>query len=987
MSRHPIQQRYRVEDLVRLRRADEGARTAASQRQGRIDPNPHQVDAVIFALRRIPEGGCILADEVGLGKTIEAGLVIAQLRAEGARRILIIAPKPLIGQWQSELRALFAIEAVEARSAESLAGPGVFLVGREYAGSERGAALLGSADRFELCVIDEAHEIFAGIHKRYAASGEIRDDGKAAQTAYRVRTFLGTTPVVLLTATPIQNSLAELWGLVQYVEPTGSLLGDLRTFQDNFCDGDDRKVIPGQEHELRQRIATVMRRTLRRQAQEFLERPFVDRRCQLFEYEMSPEEHSLYDDVTGWLLDQKSCAFAGNQRRLLIIGFQRRMASSTAALIKSLERVAARLKLRLAGVATKEDDLTDFAMDLEDEDLILDDEAPETLTKLAPATPDEIKAELARVEGFIGRATRLPRDGKAASLVQAMGLLAERGQAGTGSGKAVIFTESLATQDYLAELLIRDAGLSPSEVTLFRGDNDSDAARGALARWEAEVGDKLPAYRQPSRDIAVRLALVHEFQTRSRVLIATEAGAKGLNLQFCDTVVNYDLPWNPQRIEQRIGRCHRYGQTRQVTVINFKARGNETEELTFEILGHKLDLFGKVLDASDRVLHEPGSHAPGTLVSSVALDMETKLRRIWERARTIDDVVRELKDLRDSVDKERHAFEERVQETASVIESRFDQGVRSVFRNLREMLPQAVASYDRALDEVLSGFLAARGVPFTRSEGKHMIRYAVAPSTALPAALAEGGTFGIGDAKALAGADPISLAHPLLQAAIEDARATRSTGVRLRVDSTAPGTLQARRGRRGKLLLVKARYDGLEPVEHLLPIAVLEGDQGPLAPEAAAALFSLAAEDVPGPLSPVLALPVSAIEDAVAEALFVDQAEVEQVEQARFETQVAQVERYAEDRARVLRRVHDKLAERIVAARTKRDAALGADSRERIERELGRLEKEQTEVGAKLARLETRDDDTYRRLKQDLHRRRYAAARVETLFDVEFSLS
>ena len=108
----------------------------------------------------------------------------------------------------------------------------------------------------------------------------------------------------------------------------------------------------------------------------------------------------------------------------------------------------------------------------------------------------------------------------------------------------------------------------------------------------------------------MRLALVHEFRTRSKVLVCTEAGAKGLNLQFCETVINYDLPWNPQRIEQRIGRCHRYSQQRDVTVVNFIARDNEAHRLTFEILSQKLDLFGRVLDASDHVLHEPRTDAP-----------------------------------------------------------------------------------------------------------------------------------------------------------------------------------------------------------------------------------------------------------------------------------------------------------------------------------------------------------------------------------------
>ncbi len=138
--------------------------------------------------------------------------------------------------------------------------------------------------------------------------------------------------------------------------------------------------------------------------------------------------------------------------------------------------------------------------------------------------------------------------------------------------------------------------------------------------------------------LATRLALVHEFKTRSRVFISTEAGAKGLNLQFCDALVNYDLPWNPQRIEQRIGRCHRYGQRNEVTVINFLAKDNEAQQLTFEILSQKLDLtrsFTRVthrLEASWRV--------------HLAQSSRCELRRIYDRSRTIEEVTAELRSLR-----------------------------------------------------------------------------------------------------------------------------------------------------------------------------------------------------------------------------------------------------------------------------------------------------------------------------------------------------
>ena len=152
---------------MRLRRSSEKRRYAASQRLGRIDANPHQIDAVMFALRRIPEGGCILADEVGLGKTIEAGLVIAQLLAEGASRILIIVPRPLLGQWQDELYTLFGIVAQEAADQRcDVSASAVFLVGREYAGSVKGSERLAASPPFDLCVIDEAHEMFASLPAR-----------------------------------------------------------------------------------------------------------------------------------------------------------------------------------------------------------------------------------------------------------------------------------------------------------------------------------------------------------------------------------------------------------------------------------------------------------------------------------------------------------------------------------------------------------------------------------------------------------------------------------------------------------------------------------------------------------------------------------------------------------------------------------------------------------------------------------------------------
>ena len=516
MTLHAFNQRILAEDLVRVRRPDDRERYAAAQRQARIDPNPHQIDAVIFALRRLREGGCILADEVGLGKTIEAGLVIAQSRAEGAQRILLIVPKSLIGQWQGELLNLFGIQASENEATFFAwdgtirgrpAPAGVYLVGREFAGSERGATPLGAVPPFDLAVIDEAHEIFAGLHKRYGHDGIYDETSGEALMAHRVRGFLRSTPVLLLTATPMQNSLAELWGLVQYVEPTGTLLGDIATFRKVFCSEDDRTLVPGQEHELKRRLAIVQRRTLRRQAQEFLDRPFTQRRCRLYEYAMSEAERSLYDDVTEYLLEPSLYAFAGRQRRLLLIGFHRRMASSIDALAASLENVAARLRRLQMGLGSN-DIVNNLLRDLEDDDEV-DEPSEEPAAQLDCAG---LAAELVRVEDFVARARSLPHDAKARSFQEAIKVILDLGRDGRGSGKAVVFTESITTQEYLRRLLL--------------GLHARGGARGLLGTGRAQplvLPDRRRAGRRPvgaarpRRRPRRRLPLPHPVQLHRRL--------------------------------------------------------------------------------------------------------------------------------------------------------------------------------------------------------------------------------------------------------------------------------------------------------------------------------------------------------------------------------------------------------------------------------------------------------------------------------------
>jgi hypothetical protein len=971
---HPFNQRILAEDLVRVRRPDERERYAAAQRQARIDPNPHQIDAVIFALRRLREGGCILADEVGLGKTIEAGLVIAQSRAEGAQRILLIVPKSLIGQWQGELLNLFGIQARENET--SFFAPGIYLVGREFAGSERGATGVGAAPPFDLAVIDEAHEIFAGLHKRYRSDGTYDETSDEALMAHRVRGLLRSTPVLLLTATPMQNSLTEMWGLVQYVEPTGTLLGDIATFREVFCGQDDRTLVPGQEHELKRRLAMIQRRTLRRQAQEFLDRPFTQRRCRLYEYSMSDAERSLYHDVTEYLLEPSIYAFAGRQRRLLLIGFHRRMASSLKAFAASLENVASRLR-RLQNGAPSNDTVNEMLGDLEDEE-----ETEESSNQSAP-TPVKttLAAELARIEGFVARARSLPDDAKAHSFQDAIKVILDLERQGKGSGKAVVFTESITTQEYIKRLLL-DIGLGEEEITLFRGVNDHARAQQALARWKEEEGPRFSAGTGPSREVSMRLALVHEFRTRSRVLVCTEAGAKGLNLQFCETVINYDLPWNPQRIEQRIGRCHRYSQQRDVTVVNFIARDNEAHQLTFEILSQKLDLFGKVLDASDHVLHEPKTDAPELLVAALSVEFESDLRAIYSRSRTIDEVRNEIAALRDKISGRREAFEKEYERTSQIIESRFDENVRRVFKRLREELPQSLADLDRDIADLVDGYLAVSGANYRRSNEAGRIVFDIDQGTNLPADLGECRRFSTGDARGLTNAESLNLIHPLVRAAIRHAREwSGEETITLRLSSDSSPELANLAGKEGIIRVVLVDYAGFEPVQRLVAAAVV--DDIPIDPVLAAGLMRLHASECPAFNR---RFDTQWLDDATDEAVFVDQRQVEQSEQQHFEEAIRQLERFVEDKILVSRRERAKIGEKLQAARSRRDEIVGSSARDRVEEEIIRLATQEESLERRIAELQSRDDEVYRKWRDAYHELRYRAPTVAVLLQTAFRI-
>ena len=627
-----------------------------------------------------------------------------------------------------------------------------------------------------------------------------------------------------------------------------------------------------------------------------------------------------------------------------------------------------------------------FAEDLEEEtdgEARADDEmAQSSRTALDPA---KVRAELVRVEGFARRARELPHDSKAASLVQAVRLVMDRPE---DRRKVVIFTESLATQDYLRELLLAQTRLADEDITLFRGINDSPRALAALRVWREEVEVELSPHLRPSSTVALRLALVHEFRTRSLVFISSEAGAKGLNLQFCDTLINYDLPWNPQRIEQRIGRCHRYGQERDVTIINFLATDNEAQRLTFDILSTKLDLFGKVLDMSDVVLQTPRSEASEELASALGPDFENQVRRIWERARSVQEVEDELRRLRDTLETRRQELERVRERTVGLIERRFDESVRNAFRRIQSDLPKTLAELDAELERVLTNYLDAAGIAWGTSERRGRRVVHVGASRLLPESIAGGITVALGGAHDISDIESLHMAHPLIEAAVDEARRTGSGSFRLRFQPSegAPAAVRRRRGSRGRLALTKVAHRGLEREDRLRATAVFEDAEVLRPAEAALDLLRQPCEDM-GILDPPLGVTAAHLNEVVEEELFLDQCAVSGAAQSKFETVMEQIDQYVADRVLVLRRARQQREKQLADAERSRDTASGGDSRAKADARVRRLEIDIERLDTQIADLLARDDEHYQHWKADAHQRRFEPPRACRLLTAEFVIA
>ncbi|MGC8560814.1 MAG: SNF2-related protein [Phycisphaerae bacterium] len=663
----PYHARYFAHELTRQRQPQGIDRLSMALFDASVDLNPHQIDAAAFALRSPLSKGVLLADEVGLGKTIEAGLVLCQYWAERKRRLLVICPASLRKQWALELQDKFNLPCLilDAKTyrQEQVAGQvhpfsaGAVVITSFNFASKMQAEIRAVA--FDLVVIDEAHKL----------RNSYRPKNKMGQA---IRWAIADRKKLLLTATPLQNSLLELYGLSTILDEM--IFGDLNSFRAQYANS------TGDLKALQERLRHFCQRTLRRQVVEYIQ--YTQRRLLTFKFNPTDEEQKLYEAVSGYLVRENTFALPRRQRHLTALVLRKLLASSSYAVANTLDKMRIRLEKVAHGESVADELAADWVADEEMEEDLLDDILDEAETDDAPVVAAEVKidrkalaAEIAELTRYAQWARSIGTDTKSKALLAALDTgLAEMAKMGA-KGKALVFTESRRTQDYLKTFL--ESNRYAGKVVLFNGTNAGPEAGAIIDRWLAANTDTGRA--TGSRAIDSRTALIEHFRDDGTIMLATEAAAEGVNLQFCSLVINYDLPWNPQRIEQRIGRCHRYGQKYDVVVINFLNERNEADRRVQELLGEKFNLFSGLFGASDEVL--------GTIESGV--DFERRILAIHQQCRTPEQIAAAFQKLQQEMEE---SIKARLTDTRRVLMEQFDEDVHA---RLKVRLNDAQANLDR----------------------------------------------------------------------------------------------------------------------------------------------------------------------------------------------------------------------------------------------------------------------------------------------------
>lgn len=965
MAVTPHQAKYYAYDLTR--RAASGIdRLSSALFDAAVDLNPHQIEAALFALQSPLSTGVILADEVGLGKTVEAGIVLCQLWAERKRRLLVICPASIRKQWALELSEKFSLPAKvldareyrEARRAgrDPLAASAIVVLSYHFAHALRDE-LRGIA--WDLVVIDEAHK----LRNAYRPSNKVGQGIRWATEGCRK---------LLLTATPLQNSLLELYGLSTLIDDT--LFGDVDAFRSLYASAGSNLDA------LRARLATFCKRTLRNQVSEYIR--YTERRPITRPFTPTNEEYALYEAVSEFLQREDSYALPQRQRHLTALILRKLLASSSQAIAATLDALRQRLEslrdekigneLEFAErlIATE-----DIDADLLDEILADGENDAEVESKARSINRQQLREEIEMLRRLAERARKIGVDSKSDALLTAL----ETGfseMAKTGAArKALVFTESRRTQEYLKTFL-ESRGYA-GQVVLFNGTNGGPEASAIYECWVAANQDTGRV--SGSRAVDLRTALIEHFRDHGTILLATEAAAEGINLQFCSLVVNYDLPWNPQRIEQRIGRCHRYGQQHDVVVINFLNERNAADKRVLELLSEKFKLFSGVFGASDDVL--------GSIESGV--DFEQRIMAIYQECRTPAEIDEAFKALQDELDEQiRH----RLDDTRRALLEHFDEDVH---QRLRLQLADAQAQLDRVgqrfwsltrwaladaarFDEAALAFDLDRPPQVGIDAGRYHLISRQHPR------VSEGDDSGDEGSRFL-----YRLSHPLGEHVLEAAKAEATPLAHIAFDITHHSArvvaVEALRGRAGYLTLAHLAVDSYDREEYLLFSGFDDTGQA-LDQELMEKLFGCPGAVLDGALVP---LPADVAQRLAHEMERHAQATISRsLEQNNVHFQAARekLERWADDLVHSAEKALQDTKEQIKVLRREARQAVTLAEQHAIQERIQKLERQQRKQRQEIFAAEDEIFEKRDQLIDDLERRLVQRTQTETIFSIRWTV-
>ena len=945
--------KYYAHELTKRCSSDSLEKLTTSLLDAQVDLNPHQVDAALFAFKSPFSTGAILADEVGLGKTIEAGIVLAQKWAERRRTVLAIVPSSLRNQWSQELADKFFIpsEILESKNfnadikngrANPFVRDTVVICSYHFA---RNKAEFVSQVRWDLVIVDEAHR----LRNVYKTGNKI---------ARSIKDALEHAPKLLLTATPLQNSLMELYGLVSFVDEY--TFGDQKSFRSQFA----KPACEATFDDLKARLAPVCKRTLRRQVAEYIK--YTNRIPVTQDFIPSPDEERLYDLVSEYLRRPSLQALPASQRSLMTLVLRKLLASSTFAIGGALTSLISKLEARLRNLP-RETDEDALSQDYE----LLEEQSDEWSDNGGDAAQEEgvtqqdveaIRQEIADLTEFRDLAESILHNAKGQVLTKALQVGFEKAEALGAQRKAVIFTESRRTQSYLYKLLTD--GEYEGKLVAFNGSNTDPQSRSIYQTWldRHQGTDRTSG----SRTSDQRAAIVDYFRNEAEIMIATEAAAEGINLQFCSLVVNYDLPWNPQRIEQRIGRCHRYGQQHDVVVVNFLNRHNAADQRVFQLLSEKFALFSGVFGASDEVL--------GSIESGV--DFEKRILGIYQTCRTPEEIQLSFDQLQAELGSQ---FDEKMQITRQRLLENFDEEVHEKLRvNLHESTGY-LNRYERMLWDLTRHALEASA---TFAPGDHGFTLHTCPD----GASAPIGKYRLG--KNVDDAHHYRFSHPLAQHLLATCAATTvGTSELTFAYSASPTTvsiLEPLKGQEGWLRVMKLRIESLEAEDHVLMAGVTES-QELLTPDQCQRLFLVEAQ-VGSSCYPPKGM-IRVLDSALAQQVQGILGTIAERNAGFFDTEMSKLEKWAQD---VKNSLEIRLKQLDVEIKTRKAEArkmVNLEEKVKVHREIKDLEKKRSEMRLSLYQAQDDVDAKKERLLEEIEAMLSQSLSREVLFTIRWRMA